>query len=95
MTNAAKYADCTDISVLLQIRDHQLLVIVEDNGCGFDVQEVFGEEASQSKLGLYGMQERAELIGGDLDIETQPGEGTSIYLRMPLPQPETHKTEVT
>ncbi|GAB4545463.1 MAG: hypothetical protein Kow0063_39530 [Anaerolineae bacterium] len=95
MINAAKYAGCTHISVLLQVRARQLLVIVEDNGCGFDARQILREEAGQSKLGLYGMQERAELIGGDLDIETHPGEGTTIYLRVPLPQPEAHEAGVT
>ncbi len=84
MTNAAKYAACSRISVLLQLRERQLSVIVEDDGCGFDVDQVFSEEAGQSKLGLYGMQERAELIGGRLDIESRPGGGTAIYLRVPL-----------
>jgi len=84
LTNAARHAACAHISVLLQAREGQLSVIVEDDGCGFDVQHVFKEEAGRSKLGLYGMQERAELIGGRLDIESQPGVGTAIYLRVPL-----------
>ena len=95
MTNATKYADCTHISVLLQVRRNQLFVIVEDNGRGFDVQQVFREEAGRSKLGLYGMKERAELIGGYLDIESQPGEGTTIYLRMPLSECGVQPVEVT
>ncbi|NOZ29995.1 MAG: HAMP domain-containing protein [Chloroflexi bacterium] len=84
MTNAAKYAACAHLSVLLQAHDGQLSVIVEDDGTGFDVEEVFRSEAGQTKLGLYGMQERAELIGGRLDIEARLGTGTSIYLRVPL-----------
>ena len=84
MTNAAKYARCNHVSVLLQVRDGQLSVIVEDDGIGFDVHRVLSAEAGQTKLGLYGMQERAELVGGRLDIESQPGTGTTIYLRMPM-----------
>ncbi|HEY64112.1 MAG TPA: HAMP domain-containing protein [Caldilineae bacterium] len=84
MTNAAKYASCAHLSVLLQLHDRQLSVIVEDDGCGFDVERILGSEAGQTKLGLYGMQERAELIGGRLDIESQPGAGTAVYLRVPL-----------
>ncbi|MCW5852868.1 MAG: HAMP domain-containing protein [Anaerolineae bacterium] len=84
MTNAAKYARCHHVSVLLQVRDEQLSVIVEDDGIGFDVHRVLSAEARQTKLGLYGMQERAELVGGRLDIESQPGMGTTIYLRTPM-----------
>jgi signal transduction histidine kinase len=84
MTNAAKYAAPARVSVLLQARDGQLSVIVEDDGRGFDVQQVFAVQAGQSKLGLYGMQERAELVGGRLDIESQPGAGTTVYLRVPV-----------
>lgn len=84
MTNAARHASCTHISVLLQLHHQQLSVIVEDDGCGFDVQRVFSQEAGRSKLGLYGMRERAELIGGHLDIESELGAGTTVYLRVPL-----------
>jgi len=84
LTNAAKYASCTHISVLLQARQGQLSVIVEDDGCGFDVNRVFQSEAGRTRLGLYGMKERAELIGGHLDIESQPGAGTALYVRVPL-----------
>jgi signal transduction histidine kinase len=84
MTNAAKYAAPTRVSVLLQARNGQLSVIVEDDGRGFDVHQVFATQAGQSKLGLYGMQERAELIGGQLDVESEPGAGTTIYLRVPV-----------
>lgn len=84
MTNAAKYARCDHLSILLQERDEQLSVIVEDNGCGFDTEHVLAVEAGRTKLGLYGMQERAELIDGHLDIESQAGQGTAVYLRVPL-----------
>ncbi len=84
LTNAAKYARCRHISVLLQAREHDLSVIVEDDGCGFDVENVLRQKVGRTSLGLYGMMERAHLIGGHLDIESRPGQGTTIYLRVPL-----------
>jgi signal transduction histidine kinase len=84
LLNAARHASCTHIDVLLQVRDGQLSVIIEDNGCGFDVDQIFGKEHSQTKLGLYGMKERAELVGGDLEIESKPGKGCTIYLNVPF-----------
>jgi len=88
MTNAVRHAACAHISVLLQMHHRHLSVIVEDDGRGFDVQRVLDQEAGRSKLGLYGMRERAELIGGSLDIESEPGAGTTVYLRVPLEPPE-------
>ncbi len=60
-----------------------MVAIVEDDGKGFDVNNVMASE-DKSKLGLFGMYERASLIGGKLTIESQPGAGTTVYLEVPL-----------
>ncbi|GBD09582.1 Signal transduction histidine-protein kinase/phosphatase DegS [Candidatus Thermoflexus japonica] len=83
LTNAAKHARCQRISVLLQASPRLLSVIVEDDGCGFDVEQAL-QAGRESRLGLYGMRERAQLVGGTLTIESTPGQGTTIYLRVPL-----------
>lgn len=87
LTNVARHAPRARVSVLLQVHGRELSVIVEDDGPGFDAEAVFAREVGQSKLGLYGMQERADLIGARLAIESQPGAGTTIYLRVPLAGP--------
>lgn len=84
ITNAAKYARCQHVSVSVLARAGTLSVIVEDDGQGFDVSAALGSGARQSHLGLFGMHERAELIGGNLEIESTPGSGTTVYLRAPL-----------
>lgn len=84
LTNAAKYAACRRVSVSVQAGEGRLSVIIEDDGRGFDVKEALGSDARHRKLGLYGMHERAELIGGSLEIESEPGRGTTVYLRVPL-----------
>ena len=89
LTNVAKYANATHVSVLLEHRDGQLTAIVEDNGCGFDAEQVLRTGAAENRLGLYGMRERAELIGGTLTIESQMGCGTTVYVRIPNPQSPT------
>jgi signal transduction histidine kinase len=63
-----------------------LLAIVEDDGLGFDVEEAFQKSSSKGRLGLLGMIERAELLGGTLNIESAPGRGTTIFVRIPAAQ---------
>lgn len=81
MTNAARHGQPTLISVLLTRRDGYVQAIVEDNGCGFDVEAA--RRAGRS-VGLHGMAERAELIGGRLDIESSAN-GTAVYVEVPVP----------
>lgn len=80
LTNVARHAHADHASVLLEQTGQQLRAIVEDNGCGFDVTQAHPER----KLGLYGMAERASLIGGTLRIESQPGIGTTIVVSVSL-----------
>ncbi len=81
LNNIAKHARATDVSVLLEKPDNHLVLIIEDNGVGFNVSE----KANRStKLGLVGMSERAAVISGKVEIESKKGKGTTIYARVPL-----------
>ncbi|MEJ2556016.1 MAG: GAF domain-containing protein [Anaerolineae bacterium] len=80
LTNVARHSGAQHASVLLEWTGHHVRAIVEDNGRGFDVS-LAGQER---KLGLYGMEERATLIGGRLRIESQPDEGTTIVADVPM-----------
>ena len=59
-------------------------VTVEDNGVGFAIPDDWGELAVAGKLGLVGMQERVQLIGGKLNIESRPGRGTVLTVEILL-----------
>ncbi len=83
MTNAVRHASARHVSVLLERRRDQAVVIVEDDGKGFDVEQVLGADM-RHRLGLYGMEERATLVGGQLSIESTPGSGTTVYVEVPL-----------
>ena len=83
LTNIAKYANAKNVSVILKYRGNKLITIIEDDGKGFDVDSVM-LSAGEQNLGLFGMYERASLIGGKLTIESQFGEGTTIFLELPL-----------
>jgi len=84
LTNVAKHSGATKVSVLMSIRNSSIVAIVEDNGKGFDVRSILASRTKEKKLGLYGMQERASLIGGVLTIEADPGKGTTIFVEVPL-----------
>ncbi len=72
----------TRVSVTLQRFEKRLQVTVEDNGPGFDA-----EAARRSgRLGLVGMQERAAACGGTVHIESEPGKGATVILRIPIPE---------
>ena len=81
--NVVKHASARHVAVLLQARDHHGVVIVEDDGRGFDAAQV-SEHPDKQGLGLVSMRERATLCGGTLDIDAAPGRGTTIFVRIPL-----------
>jgi len=81
LNNALKHARPTQVNVMLERRDTAVILIIEDDGVGFDVESIFN---SSQGLGLTGMRERIALIGGSLDIESAPGQGTTIFARAPI-----------
>ncbi len=83
LSNVAKHSYAQNASVLMECRDDMLVVIVEDDGVGFDPAAVMQSEI-RDKLGLFGMQERAAFIGGKLTIESQPAHGTTLFVEVPL-----------
>jgi PAS domain S-box-containing protein len=79
LTNVAKHSCATKVEVILERRADAVLLIIEDDGVGFDPGEV--GSAGQG-FGLLGMHERAALVGATLQIESAAGEGTTVLLRM-------------
>jgi PAS domain S-box-containing protein len=77
LTNVAKHAQARSVEVLLERRADHVLLAIEDDGVGFDAAE-----RDTGGFGLLGMQERAALVGASLEIESTPGLGTTILLRM-------------
>lgn len=83
LANVAKHARASSVSVVAMLRNSALRIVVEDDGEGFDIDKVM-EGAHEKRLGLLGMQERTSLIGGKFTIESQPGDGTTIFLEIPV-----------
>jgi len=61
-----------------------LEIVIEDDGIGFDVLEVGGPSPSGRGLGLLGLHERMELIGGSSKVTSSPAQGTRVSLRVPI-----------
>ena len=80
LNNIAKHARAGHVEIILERRSDQVWLIVEDDGVGFDMAKMDGDLGG---FGLLGMQERAALVGATLQIESAPGEGTTIFVRMP------------
>jgi signal transduction histidine kinase len=84
LTNVVRHARAQHVSVVLKRQRASVLAIVEDDGAGFDVAKVMGAPASNGRLGLFGMQERAALLGGTLTLESSPDAGTTVFVEIPL-----------
>lgn len=94
LTNSGKYAEATRASLQLHFPDRTARLVVTDNGKGFDI----GDRGSPTRgggLGLYGMEERAELLGGTLRVESALGQGTRVTACIPIPRQENMADDVT
>ena len=81
LNNVLKHARASRVAVILECRQDQLVLVIEDDGVGFEKESAGGVDRG---IGLIGMQERAALIGGMLEIEASPGAGTTLFVRAPL-----------
>lgn len=84
LTNVVKHSEADQVSFIVERRDDQIVTVIEDNGKGFDVKASAQASIKEGKLGLLGMRERAHLLGGALVVESKPGLGTSIFVRIPV-----------
>jgi signal transduction histidine kinase len=88
MTNIARHAGAETVLIQCARRDGRVTLDIEDDGHGFDVQALGRPDSSGRGLGLMGMRERGELIGGSLVLESTPGQGTHVSLTVPVPLDE-------
>jgi signal transduction histidine kinase len=83
VTNALKHAGASRIRVKLDLETRRLFLRIVDNGRGFEQQDAFSSQGGH--FGLIGMRERAERLGGELRLASQPGGGTEVEVKVPLP----------
>jgi PAS domain S-box-containing protein len=84
LANVRKHARATRASVVFQASPHQVVAIVEDDGCGFDPEPALSGSSAEHRLGILGMRERLALLGGELTIDSDPGRGTTVIATVPL-----------
>jgi PAS domain S-box-containing protein len=84
LTNVAKHSRARSVELILERRSDHVLLVVEDDGVGFDPETT---SATGQGFGLRGMQERATLVGATLEVESAAGKGTTILVRMATAAP--------
>lgn len=84
LNNVSKHAGATRVSVLLERRGDEAILIVEDDGVGFNPEAVTDPKRPHKGLGFVSMQERAALVGGRVQFESGRGKGTTLFVRIPV-----------
>jgi len=79
LTNVVKHASARHVSIVVASSERAVRAVVEDDGAGFDRHNV-----REHALGLVGMRERAQLLGGRLEVESTAGGGTTVFVELPL-----------
>ena len=90
LTNVIRHAQAKSVRVALCQEDEYILLVVEDDGIGFSET---GVSNSLGSLGLLGMKERAQFCGGDVQISSSPGKGTTVTVRVPVDIPRAERSE--
>jgi len=91
LTNVIRHAQAKQVRVALRQEVESIVLMVEDDGIGFRESELSNTLGS---LGLLGMKERAQSCGGDVQISSFPGSGTTVTVRVPIDIPRVERSEV-
>jgi PAS domain S-box-containing protein len=88
LTNISKHAGATEVSIAVRKQDDNLVdIVLEDNGAGFDPAQIASRRVAGRGLGLAALNERARMLGGTLEIRSQPGAGTKVICTIPIGYP--------
>jgi PAS domain S-box-containing protein len=83
LRNVWRHSQASEADISVEFGDNQTQIAIIDNGKGFDVPQTIGDLTRTGKLGLAGIQERVQLLGGSLTAQSQPGKGTNITIKLP------------
>jgi signal transduction histidine kinase len=82
LTNVLKHSGASGVTIVFERTTNQVVLVIEDDGRGFDAGQLSDEAGARRRLGLLGMKERVELAGGSLTIESAPGAGATVVARV-------------
>lgn len=91
LQNIHKHAAATRVNVVLERYDGHAVLVIEDNGRGYDAEQDI--MTSDRTMGVINMRERAALIGGTIDVESEPGAGTTVFVRVPAVEASSKEPE--
>lgn len=83
LTNVVRHAKASRVDVYIEKRNDTVVMRIKDDGKSFDLQRVW-QVGINKRLGLLGMRERAEMVGGTFEIDSAPGQGTAIHVQIPF-----------
>jgi len=83
LRNTLRHSQATSAEVAVEFGEKLIRITVKDNGKGFYLQETTGDLIKRGRLGLTGMRERIQLVGGNLKISSRPGKGTTVTIEAP------------
>ncbi|MGB5924672.1 MAG: PAS domain S-box protein [Dehalococcoidia bacterium] len=83
LNNVHRHSGASEAGITAECRGDEIRVTISDNGKGFELPQQLSDFAGQGKLGLTGMAERVRLIGGELEVSSQEGKGTTIVVKVP------------
>ncbi|HLF26540.1 MAG TPA: histidine kinase [Anaerolineae bacterium] len=86
INNVVRHAHAKSVAISLWRDNGSICLCVEDDGCGFDPAQVSGQALPLRRLGLLGIQERADLVSGEVTVDSAPGRGTRLEVRVPVAQ---------
>jgi signal transduction histidine kinase len=87
LTNVARHAQATAVLVQVGVEGEDVVIDIEDDGKGFDAEAASRRPDGRRPWGIMGIAERAEILGGKARIDSAPGQGTHVMVRIPLPRP--------
>jgi len=84
LANSARHSGAQSARLCLTVTDDEVYLVVTDMGCGFEPEVALSRGVNREHFGLRGIQERARAMGGDCEINSQPGAGTGVMINLPI-----------
>ena len=95
LTNVVRHAQARQVRVEFRQQEEEVQLVIRDDGVGFNLEAVQRGAARGASFGVLGMEERVELLGGQIEFTSNPGQGTGIQVRFPVVFPANPRGQVT